>query len=164
MNLIGLGNKQAYLKVYIENRPPLAEYQCLQEVRPLISEEIANVVQQAGNHWRKIFNVYAKLIFAIEPIGFSTWQQLRDSHLLQDNSEQCLLFSPPIFNSVRDIHIVMGRTYASKLALSDDCYWLTPEFAINEHKQLIICPYFDYRQLSNRKIAQLVQLIRPLLP
>nr|WP_325050528.1 hypothetical protein [Pseudoalteromonas sp. T1lg75] len=29
---------------------------------------------------------------------------------------------------------------------------------------VIVCPYFDYRQLSNIKIAKLCQLINELLP
>ena len=33
------------------------------------------------------------------------------------------------------------------------------KFAIDTKNRLIVCPYFDYRQLSNRKIARLADLL-----
>ena len=177
--LIGLGNSQATLRVYIENRPPLPHYENLNTLISLPVGEIKAIATQTGNHWRKIFNVYAKLLFALfteksndeSYENCTTWQQLRDEKLLQSHDHNCLLFSPPEFdveqenssNNANDtIHLVMGRTYAKKLGLSESCFWLSTDFAINKTKRLIICPYFDYRQLSNIKIQQLVTLINSL--
>jgi len=159
---IGLGNHDAQVCVYIENTPPLEQYQGLQEVSILKTHEIFNIGQQTGNHWRKVFNVYAKLICEIDTHQHSSWQKLRDNELLQSHSNQCLLFSPPHFDGLdpTQIHIVMGRTYAKKLNLDTQCFWLSKDFAINEEKRLIICPYFDYRQLSNIKVEQLAKLIK----
>jgi hypothetical protein len=60
----------------------------------------------------------------------------------------------------------MGKTYAKSLlssgALDLELIWLNNEFAINHSQRLIVCPYFDYRQLSNVKIERLAELIKEL--
>ncbi|XPF93758.1 DUF6942 family protein [Colwellia sp. RE-S-Sl-9] len=170
--IIGLGNINANLRVYIENIPPLPQYQNLTLVNPMQNGDIQQIGQLTGNHWRKIFNVFAKLLFEYHPEKFVTWQNLRDESLLQKQSNACLLFSGVTFEEIKleDVHsteskmitIIMGKTYANKLGIDKHCYWLSESFAINATKNIIICPYFDYRQLSNIKITQLVQLIKQL--
>jgi len=186
--LIGLGNSKASIRVYIENPPPLEQYQNLASCHPMQEGEIRTIAEFTGNHWRKIFNVYAKLIYQLAqsnpnnallngPVAnFYSWQDFREEQLLQLSSDQCLLFSKPeckvssIYNTGCDnkttkiVNIIMGRTYAKYLA--DNNYisiekftWLSPEFAINKENNVIICPYFDYRQLSNIKIETLAKLI-----
>lgn len=194
---VGLGNSSASIIFYIKNRPPLDIYQNLNIVKPLMPGEISHICQETGNHWRKIFNVYAKLIFELSPHEFSTWQKLRDELLLQKHSEHCLLFSAPnlttnltanltansasiphqtsdantaqapYFTSTNPrikLHIVLGKGYAEHLNLCSDSIWLSHDFAINHKLGLIICPYFDYRQLSNIKITQLAGLIQQHAP
>jgi hypothetical protein len=60
----------------------------------------------------------------------------------------------------------MGRTYAKSLVQSKQLTvpltWLDGEFAINKKERVIVCPYFDYRQLSNIKIVRLATLIKHL--
>lgn len=187
---VGLGNDNANIIFYIRNRPPLKTYQNLNSVKPLIPDEINHICQETGNHWRKVFNVYAKLLFELSADKFSSWQQLRDEQLLQANSQHCLLFSAPnlIPNFSTDkaycqpsnsqathfidftkekpnttLHIVLGKGYAQELSLANESTWLSDDFAINTELGLIICPYFDYRQLSNAKIIQLAGLIKQLL-
>ncbi len=162
-NVIGLGNSDAHLIFYTKNRPPLSIYQDLSCVKPMVNNEITHICHETGNHWRKIFNVYAKLLFELAPKGFSSWQQLRDNSLLQATSGHCLLFSPPNLStdkSGRKLHIILGKSYAEQLGFSQHCTWLSKDFAINSELGVIICPYFDYRQLSNIKITQLVGLIK----
>lgn len=193
----GLGNDNAKIIFYIRNRPPLATYQNLNSVKPLIPGEISHICQETGNHWRKIFNVYAKLLFELSANKFSSWQQLRDEQLLQAQSQHCLLFSAPNLTPnltpscttntapyrhktsnpqtahtadfttampEEKLHIVLGKGYAQELNLCRESTWLSDDFAINPEIGLIICPYFDYRQLSNVKITQLAGLIKQLLP
>ena len=170
---VGLGNIDAKLIFYIKNRPPLHPYEELTIVKPLIAGEISHICHETGNHWRKIFNVYAKLLFALAPKQFSSWQDLRDTTLLQAESEHCLLFSPPDFSQSMDnntrlpvvkaknkLQVILGKGYAEQLGLCNDCTWLSNDFAINYNLGIIICPYFDYRQLSNKKIIQLSGLIQ----
>ena len=168
---VGIGDLNAPLKVYIANRPPLPEFAALTAMQPLVPGELAAVVTQTGNHWRKIFNIYAKLAFALQPMaGCTSWQQYRDRYLLQQGAGQALLFSPPpqdLFSGkVGAVHIIAGRTYAALLFESlpgslPELQWLDKDFAIGQ--QLIVCPYFDYRQLSNIKLERLVGLASPLL-
>ncbi len=190
---VGLGNDNANIIFYIRNRPPLKTYQNLNSVKPLIPGEVSHICQETGNHWRKVFNVYAKLLFELSADKFSSWQQLRDDQLLQAHSQHCLLFSAPnlipslstdkafcqptnsnsqatrLTKVTKDkadttLHIVLGKGYAQELSLANESTWLSDDFAMNTELGLIICPYFDYRQLSNVKIIQLAGLIKQLLP
>ena len=168
---VGLGCENYTIAVYIENRPPLYEYQTLENITPVITSEINAIGQQCGNGWRKVFNVYAKLLYALDKEQFvftklaPTWQVYRDNFLLQTNSATALLFSAPLARpNDKAIHLIIGRTYAKKLVnakqLECELTWLDEEFAINYQQRLIVCPYFDYRQLSNIKIERLAQLMK----
>jgi hypothetical protein len=168
----GFGDADARFRVYLGNRPPMAEYAELATVTALQRGEIALINQACGNGWRKVFNVYAKLRFALDKQRFSysaatdSWQQYRDQHLLQAGSDTALLFSPPVLSSDRrSIHIIAGRTYAKRLLDNDltiQLNWLNNEFAIESYHRVIVCPYFDYRQLNNEKLSFLAQLIKEL--
>lgn len=176
----GLGDINAKIIFYIKNRPPLPYYQNLAHVKPLVSNEIAHICHETGNHWRKIFNVYAKVLFELSPHHFSSWQQLRDDALLKATSRHCLLFSAPqLFlpklpkaepstaGTVTKIkheklHIILAKGYSEQLGINNHCTWLNNDFAINAQLGIIICPYFDYRQLSNQKISVLCNLIKQL--
>lgn len=154
----GLGDTNAQFNVYIANRPPLDEYQYLVCMQPLLTGDIARIAEQTGNHWRKIFNVYAKLAFALNPQGFATWQLYRDDFLLRENSGQALLFSPPDL-AQPGLHLVMGKTYAKTLQLDAELLRADTDFQIDKNKALLVVPYFDYRQLSNEKLLRLQALI-----
>lgn len=162
-DLTGLGDHNARFRVYIGNRPDFEFSES--GLVALGEEDIQRIGQHCGNGWRKVFNVYAKIMFTL-PISFgfkqhfNSWQHYRDNSLLQEGSNTALLFTPPDFNDVGGLHIVMGRTYAKSLFAVDDLQWITPEFAIHRQHKLIVCPYFDYRQLSNAKILFLSDLIR----
>mgnify|MGYP000011004628 CR=1 FL=1 len=178
---IGFGADDYQIAVYIANRPPVYEYQQLEGLTALTTGEIAHIGQHCGNGWRKVFNVYAKLLYALEESIFNfaslapTWQQYRNDFLLQACSKTSLLFSVPVLTPIKPIknnsnsnvvHIIMGKTYAKLLlstgALDIELIWLDNEFAINRSKRVIVCPYFDYRQLSNVKIERLAELIKGL--
>lgn len=103
---VGLGISQAPIAVYIANRPVNDHYPTLNTLQPLIAGELNHIVANNTNHWRKVFNVYAKLIWQLglpcnEPQAgqhlASSWQQYRDLHLLQAHSREALLFSKPQF-------------------------------------------------------------------
>lgn len=166
---IGLGSSNALIKVYVANRPDFADIPTLDNVRPLKRAEIADIGNACGNGWRKVFNVYAKFVFALkllESRSFCTWQDYREHLLLQASSEMALLFSAPrMSEQCQSVHIIMGRTYAKQILKGHQgikLTWLSPEFAIHRYARLIVCPYFDYRQLSNQKIIQLVELVHSL--
>lgn len=163
--MIGFGPAKFNIAIYIANRPDLEEYENLAELKAFAPGEIDQIVTRTGNHWRKIFNVCAKFIHQLQPEYQDSWQTYRDQVLFQNNSTIALLFSaPPLPTDAAcddTIHIVAGRTYAKELGLKH-LLWLNEHFAISEAHHLIVCPYLDYRQLSNARIEVLVSLVKRL--
>jgi hypothetical protein len=170
LNVIGLGCSSFTIAVYIGNKPSMLEYQQLSCLSPLTLGEIEIVNQACGNGWRKVFNVYAKLLYALNKEKFAystlapTWQKYRERFLLQQGSQTALLFSPPQLTTTKHtLHIICGKTYAKHLLatnqLNASFTWLDEQFAIDKAKNLIVCPYFDYRQLSNANIKKLAFLL-----
>lgn len=166
--MVGFGSAQFSIAIYIANRPDIDPYRDLNSLHSLSPGEIDLIVKETGNHWRKIFNVSAKFMFQLlsqsdekESLP-NTWQECRDNVLFQSHSPVSLLFSPPRTDQNQMIHIIAGRTYATELGLTD-LIWIDEEFAINENRKQIVCPYLDYRQLSNAKITRLVELVLPQL-
>jgi hypothetical protein len=173
MNNIGFGDNDFSFAVYIANKPNMLEYQSLCEVTPLVQDEINVINQACGNGWRKVFNVYAKLLYALDKKHFDysdkapTWQDYRDRYLLQAQSKTVLLFSEPKLTPNKGVvHIICGKGHAKALINSGklvaNLVWLDDEFAIDKENKLIVCPYFDYRQLSNIKIEHLARLLQNL--
>ena len=170
---IGLGCRKFNIAVYLANTPAMPEYNHLNNVHALANGDIAHIGMTCGNGWRKVFNVYSKLLYELDPICFSyqllapTWQAYRDGFLLHKDSGTALLFSPPLLNQCNEcIHIISGKTYAKEL-INNGCIltsliWLDEHFAIDSVNRVIVCPYFDYRQLSNIKIERLAKLIKTL--
>jgi hypothetical protein len=173
MNNIGFGDPNFNLAVYIANKPNMLEYQNLDNVMALSAGEINIINQACGNGWRKVFNVYAKVLYCLDSQFYnfstiaSTWQSYRDTHLLQSQNHTALLFSAPQLTPTNTesntVHIICGKGHAKALIKSgklvDNLVWLDDEFAIDSQNRLIVCPYFDYRQLSNRKIERLADLL-----
>ncbi|MFQ3248701.1 MAG: hypothetical protein ACI9O6_000503 [Glaciecola sp.] len=169
----GLGNEKASVVVYMANRPKFdfaLEHNERHEVAHICSVvdgEISAVGNACGNGWRKVFNVYAKLMYALPRAHFpfaedyTTWQQYRDGELLRAHSNTALIFEAQALekHDYAKAIIIMGRTYAKSLALPKSLKWENEAFAIDAKNKLIVCPYFDYRQLSNVKISYLQELI-----
>lgn len=158
------------IKVFMANRPPLKDYEDIDEISALNAGEIHRISSETGNHWRKIFNVYAKFIYSLAlanhdstVLNYKTWQQYRDERLLQESSSTQLYFEN---NGLMDllseidphaIRIVMGKAFAESVLKNITITWLDSYFAINKELGIIVCPYFDYRQLSNERIEVLVK-------
>lgn len=180
MKAIGFGDKNYNFAVYIGNIPPMSEYQELTQIQALQQGEIESINQACGNGWRKVFNVYAKVLYALDKnnFGFSalapSWQEYRDKYLLQADSKTGLLFSPPKLNKSKNslaqslsespcVHVICGKTHAKDLIeshnLALNLHWLDDEFAIDIQQRVVVCPYFDYRQLSNIKVIRLAELL-----
>ncbi|MCE2595277.1 hypothetical protein K6Y31_10665 [Motilimonas cestriensis] len=174
MSDVGLGCTDFSFAVYIENKPVMVAYRELDHVKPMSTGEIQHIGLECGNGWRKVFNVYAKLLYALDADQFKfscaapSWQAYREQYLLQRGSATALLFSPPTLSKDSAVlHIICGKTYAKELLKSGkmeaNLVWLDEQFAIDMQNKLIVCPYFDYRQLSNRKIEHLACLLSQLV-
>ncbi|MDC8829496.1 DUF6942 family protein [Alteromonas gilva] len=162
--VLGIGDPQARLRVYIGNRPNTVIEHATPGITPLVAGNICRIGQDCGNGWRKVFNVFAKLAYALpSPASFRQghprWQAFRDNSLLQANSDCALMFSEPKEFSKDAIHIISGKTFANTLHIAPSLHWITPDFAIDAQRHVVVCPYFDYRQLSNSKILFLVELL-----
>lgn len=161
---VGLGSANSCIRFYIANRPPLDDYPTLTQLKPLALGEIAHIASNTSNHWRKAFNVLAKLLYdwyrqqGRDDLP-ATWQAYRDLELFQPHSSEALLFSEPDFSVAQVTHIVLGKTYAATLELPS-LTWLDTYFAANKEKRLIVSPYPDYRQLSNERIGRLITLVQ----
>jgi len=171
--LIGLGDDSFSVAVYVAKAPPMPYFETLAQLEPAVSGQINSINQHCGNGWRKVFNVYAKVLFALpsEYYAFAkqavSWQAYRDELLLQKHNGTALLFSAPVLTEHKNqLHIIAGRTHAKNLIqqgkLNAQLDWLDDEFAIDKSQNIIVCPYFDYRQLSNIKIARLSELVAQL--
>lgn len=152
------------LRVYIANRPKIQSYAGVAKMPVLNSGAVDQIVAECGNHWRKIFNCYAKIGFSLSGSSDSSctsWQDYRDRVLLQEGSATELRFDREL---PRDgsIKLIAGRTHATTFSNLEGMEWLDESFALSREERLIISPYFDYRQLSNAKLAHLVELIKSL--
>lgn len=176
--VVGLGDRQFTFAVYIANQPEMPEYALLNALEAIRSGDIDRIGQVCGNGWRKVFNVYAKLLYALDTTDFTfsqrapTWQIYRDRYLLQADSGNALIFSPPSFDALSTnvcqvVQIICGKTYAKQLIQASkvnlQLTWVDDEFAIDLEHNVIVCPYFDYRQLSNYKIQRLSTMLSGIL-
>lgn len=159
----GLGGPAAKLRIYIANRPPIEPYASLAELHPLQQGELDALVQQCSNHWRKLFNVLAKLQFALASrqsgwlhASHSDWRSVRDCELLQRPNQLQLLFTPPEIPGT-PLQLVCGKTYAASLGIPLN--WLDAHFAKSQAGNLWVSPYPDYRQLTNARIEQLADYL-----
>lgn len=166
MTDIGIGDPGAWIRVHCPNRPPMPEYGRRTTLLPAAPGELDTLVAVTGNHWRKIVNLYAKLIHALDP-QYGRWQDDRDNRLLQAGSGTALLFSEPAPLD-QALTLVMGKTYAQACGLTEDRIPdLMPDpegIRVSPSQRLILTPYFDYRQLSNARLAALATLIQATVP
>ena len=54
----------------------------------------------------------------------------------------------------------MGKGFSNKQWFASRLQWLDANFAVLPGYALIVCPYFDYRQLTNQHIVRLVETIK----
>ena len=160
----GLGDPEATFRVYLGNRPDIEPFNQPDGIQPLAAGDIGHIVSATGNHWRKIFNVYAKLLNAIgTPYveGFPRWQDYRDEKLLQRGSDVALCFGPPQSCTHQQQNVFMGKGFAHDCGFfsTPGAQWLDSHFAVNNAGD-VVCPYFDYRQLSDERIQRLVTLLK----
>ncbi len=151
----------------INNRPPLDDYPNFVGMRALQTGELGYIVNGCSNHWRKVFNVFAKFAFELgwpEMTGnhSSTWQEYRDCFLLQATCQEALLFSSPLVSSNR-VHIVAGKTYGFTLPWAAQAVAISEDIWVYAAGRCVICPYLDYRQLNNQKISRVAAIVKPWL-
>jgi hypothetical protein len=154
INLIG--SRSPKICLYLDNKPKFDNRngQCSLSVPKLITHN--------GNHWRKIFTIYAKLCcLAVEP---NAWKLYRDQILLQ--SDEQINFSDQL-NLEAKLHVFSGKSCWKRFNVSTKALQKMSVFDDNKvfycvdevHGLLLYTPYFDYRQFPNTLIEQVRQLL-----
>lgn len=156
----GFGNRHAKWLLHIANRPDLAEF-ADDNFRMLAIGEAKSVIENTSNHWRKVFSIMAKISFALFDTGCESWQQYRDTKLLTAEGFEAISYLPYQSGEHSSLAIVAGFQYASE-QLADS--QLVAHHKYNKLKRVIaepcfVTPYFDWRQLNNELLAQLINMM-----
>lgn len=165
--IFGLGDHSACLRVFIGNQPELPKRLAGSGLHPLADNDMADLVTANSNHWRKVFNIYAKLCFEIFlDHTATTWQDYRERYLLRHGENHSLVFTPwsTSFSTNDAVNIICGKTYAQNLGLLEKAQRLHDGFFNTVHHNTFIAPYFDYRALSNTKVRWLINYLQTLPP
>jgi hypothetical protein len=144
--LTGFGSPTATFRLYLPN-PPV-----LYEGFVAASPNIPRMIENNGNHWRKIFTIMAKLSSSDKD-----WKSYRDTGLLQ--KQEMICFEDKL-QSANGWHLIAGK--ASWERMGFDAGDFSP--ADNQARawikdNVILTPYPDYRQFSNDLIAQIGLLL-----
>lgn len=143
-----LGCKKPQIILYLPNRPLMPES---------VAKGIPEIIELNGNHWRKIFSIYAKIT-----CGEIDWRKYRDSHLLGNN--ESISFSDHLAPG-DCFHLVAGKVNWQQIC----CVGTDPqqqgfkpiddEARLWQKGKVILCPYLDYRQFPNKLVALLIQFL-----
>jgi len=141
-----LGPQSAELVLYLPNRPTVFS-------GDPEAPDISQLITDNGNHWRKIFSILAKIQYLAGP-----WQSYRDQQLLQH--AEAISFDNQLV-STAGWHIAAGKQTWERLKLSpeDGFRALDDSGRCWVRDQIILTPYFDYRQLPNELCQQIRGLI-----
>ncbi|MEX1215631.1 hypothetical protein [Saccharospirillum sp.] len=157
----GFGDPSPLLVVCAPHRPPSVELEYSKSISPLSGDDLHQLIQAGGNHWRKIFNLYAKLLHGLLPLE-PDWKSCREQRLLRSGAACALVFEQLWTPKPGQLCLVMGQTYGRSLGwlASDQVLPAEHPFVQHPEQTVIVTPYFDYRQLSNARLAILVNQIR----
>ncbi|MFS1438244.1 DUF6942 family protein [Shewanella sp. 10N.286.48.A6] len=155
-----LGSEKAEITFYLPTPPKVSKAWHWQN-----TNAIEQIINDNGNHWRKIFTIMAKI--AVSDKAPDTWRDCRNQlfnpqaadDLKRVNFSQCNIIINATKLSVNShIHIICGQ--AAFANISDQSF-ISALTAIDEsqkimaHEQILITPYLDYRQFPNVLIEQL---------
>ena len=157
-----LGEAHAALTVCVEHQPRWPEPAFASGRSTLYPGELAKLVDANSNHWRKIFNVYAKLLYALRPDAATDWRALREQQLFQPGQQHGLRMGSTLAEEVNQragLSLIAGKQYANALGLLNQATSLAPGIFLHDDRACLITPYFDYRALSDANITRLAQII-----
>jgi len=185
---VGLGAENFRIGIYLPHFPESSITQQLSGLRPVSAGELEVLARELGNHWRKIINIAAKIGARLQPelaeaVGDiarvppgQTWQDYRDQSLCQAGSVVALLFSAPLGSekyhhrrpeldlpNPQEVRVMSGHQYCLQCFPALNFEVIDQDFKLSRSLSVIDSPYFDYRQLSNRKLEKLIVLIQSLL-
>lgn len=151
-----MGCAEPLLCLYTPHRPPLEQCKNLNGYRPAYPGETAQIIAETGNHWRKIFTIFAK-IYTELICPDKRWQEVRDQRLFTENSHSALLFQDSILPIEQGIHIIGGKDFAAGFTLpTQQGQCIDDAGKVLAYGNCYLTPYLDYRQFPNALIDQLV--------
>jgi hypothetical protein len=173
--VLKIGAENPKCIVYCENKPNIEFLGPLHGCTEILVGDtprqvsINKIVEHNGNHWRKIFNIYSKIAWALFSDQTSSWQQYREQELLREGSDTLLVTTRNlevdlIESNAEAIHLVMGKDYfrqmlamwpTNNFKVEDASYQSIRAFKLNGI-HIVNTPYFDYRQFPNKAIDKLV--------
>lgn len=143
-----LGTLQPRLVLYLPHRPNGMEQ--------LVTRPSARVlVSLNSNHWRKIVTLLAK----IASPEADDWRDFRDEALF-DHTALCF---EPVLKHTPAWHWIGGKENQQRFAgLNPQIQSpsAAPEISVDPAIPLLLTPYPDYRQLSNRIVSTIRQVLR----
>ena len=161
MTLNYLGSPNATTLLYLPSPPLLPEnaVDSTNHSALMLSSSgltMAQLIELNGNHWRKIMTILAKLCSPQ-----NDWREYRDQQLLQQHEAICF---ESALRPGRQIQLVAGKASWQRLGLDLNDFSALDSaqrlWRCNQHPQLFLTPYFDYRQFPNALIEQLKPLLR----
>ncbi|MDC2889523.1 DUF6942 family protein [Psychrosphaera algicola] len=154
----GFGHVSPKWVLHIANRPDLPEFHH-DDFRVLAEGEVASIIQNTSNHWRKVFSIMAKISFALYDTGCESWQQYRDTKLLTGAGFEALNYLHYAEEGADNyFSIVAGFQYAATQLNLDKLitHQSTSKLLRIEGRDCIVTPYFDWRQLNNELLDKLI--------
>jgi hypothetical protein len=141
-----IGAIDAKLTLYLPNPPVIRQTFNRQKA------DLNQLIEDNGNHWRKILTILAKLSCAK-----NDWKAYRDGELL--HHQEMISFADALTTN-RGWHLIAGKASWQRLGFDEQQFTpLDAQGRAYYHQQVILMPYPDYRQLPNQLIAQLVELM-----
>lgn len=151
MQSMGVGQAEANC-VFILPTPPKGHYK-IDAMGHVGQVNTQSIIEQDGNHWRKILTIMAKLCFPDKlcPPHKEEWRDYRDNALLQQR-ERIVFEVPSVFSPSVWYFICGGEMQAKVNKQLDNLVYLNEKKSVSHDGNVIFCPYLDYRQFPNTDI------------
>ncbi|MFT5706120.1 MAG: hypothetical protein ACI9ES_000391 [Oceanospirillaceae bacterium] len=149
LSVASLGVMQPKIVLYIDNQPLTLEGNVA---------NVAELIEKNGNHWRKIFTIFAKLC------SDDDWRVYRDTQLLQQ--EEQINFTSQMYEQAT-VHIFSGKQCWQRFSVAESALDNMRQssckrvfYKTNQQGRLLLySPYFDYRQFPNILIMEVKAII-----
>ncbi|ABC28346.1 conserved hypothetical protein [Hahella chejuensis KCTC 2396] len=160
MHATGIGDSRPLLILYTPHRPPMPQYEQMEGYRCGIPGETEVIIKETGNHWRKIFSIFAKITQGVL-FPEEDWRAVRDRRLFTEGGATALLFQQHLLETPTDhqppLHFIGGQQFAEGFStLSQTPQALEEDGRILRAGNVYLTPYLDYRQFPNALIATLL--------
>lgn len=143
-----LGSTHSKVVLYLPNPPSYIQN---------TNHSVDDLIRLNGNHWRKIFTIFAKLM-----VRQGDWKSYRSTQLLTQN--EGIQFDHQLCKQA-NWHLVAGKVSWNTMGFEvADCDVLDSQqraFKVRG-KNILLLPYLDYRQFPNGLIDEVRECLHQL--